>query len=154
MDEKTIRLAKALAALLIAVVILYMAFKTVYPGPNYLLSNLSNGKSENIYMELAVTPIQQMHGLMFRPRIIAILFIFNSSGKYPIHSNFVIAPFDALYLSENGTVVEMFRKIPPFTQRVSPVKDALYLLELPTGVTDSLSISVGDNLSWEKNATQ
>ena len=150
MDAKMIRLAKALLALLVVAVTIFMLFKTVFPDANYEISDLSKKTSEKAYMEIADNAATRMRGLMFRDRIIPILFIFGSEGKYAIHSNFVIAEFDAIYLSPNRTVVEMFRKIAPATQRVSPTKEALYLLELPMDVTGRLNISVGDNLSWKK----
>ena len=150
MDEKIIRAAKALLALLVAIVVILMFFKTVSPEKNYVISNITKEKSETAYMEIADTTLSRTRGLMFRDRIIAMLFIFDGEGIYPIHSNFVIAEFDAIYLSPDGTVLEVFRKIPPATQRVTPTKNALYLLELPVDVTGRLNITEGDALSWKK----
>ena len=144
------RYLRAFLALSVVLMCTFLIFAALSQQPNYAISNASKGKSVATYMEIANTEFSRMRGLMFRDRIIAILFVFNSTGTYPIHSNFVAAPFDAVYLSENGTVVEIFRKIPPATQLVTPQKPARYLLELPTDTFDSLSIQVGDELVWKK----
>ncbi len=120
--------------------------------PNTLLSNLSKKKSAKISMEVADNDFSRMRGLMFRKKVIPILFIFDSEGIYPIHSQFVPAEFDAIYLSFDGTVVEAIRRIPPNQTIIRPAKRALYLLELPPEITDRLQIEAGDRLEW-KNIT-
>ena len=139
--------------LLLALLVLMAGFvllASAFAQPNYSLSNLSKKKSANISLEIADTDFARLRGLMFRERIIPMLFVFDSQGKFPIHSNFVIAEFDAVYVSEGGRVNEMFRKIPPGTKLVSPKKDSLYLLELPPELTDRLQIGEGDTLSWKE----
>lgn len=142
---------KSFLLLMLVVVLLLCAFvlSSLPQQPNWEISNLSKKKSVRTYMEVADTALSKMRGLMFRDRIIAILFKFDSDGKWAIHSNFVKAPFDAVYLSGDGEVVEVFRKIPPNTALVSPKKDARYLLELPVETFDRLSIGVGDRLEWK-----
>lgn len=146
-DKRHIRAFLALSVVLMCV---FFIFAALSQPPNFVISNESKGESVKAYMEIASNDFSRMRGLMFRDRIIAILFDFNSNGKYPIHSNFVAAPFDAVYLSEGGEVVEIFRKIPPSTQLVSPQKPARYLLELPVETFDALSIEAGDKISWKK----
>ena len=87
---------------------------------------------------------------MFRDEIVPILFIFGFDGIFSIHSYFVKKEFDAVYLAADGTVTEMFRKIPPNTPLVTPKKAASFLLELPVGMTDRLCIREGDFLRWKK----
>ena len=140
----------AFFALSVIFVCVFFVFAAFSQQPNYAITNASKGKSVKTYMEIADNDFARMRGLMFRDKIIPILFVFGSDGTYPIHSNFVKAPFDAVYISQNGTVVEIFRKIPPATQLVSPKKPARYLLELPIDTFDSLSIQVGDELIWKK----
>ncbi|GEM_PF-650852 len=118
--------------------------------PDTELSNISNGKSEKIRLEIADDDFSRMRGLMFRPKTVPILFVFDSEDIHPIHSNFVKQEFDAVYLSEGKGVMEIFRKIPPNTKLVTPTKKASFLLELPCEMTDRLGIKVGDKLSWEK----
>jgi len=123
---------------------------SAFPSPNYSLSNISKKKSEKISLEIADNEFSRMRGLMFRKKIIPILFIFGYEGKFPIHSHFVKAEFDAIYVSQGGTVVEVFRRIPPEQDRISPQKDSSFLLELPPELTDRLKIEVGDKVEWKK----
>lgn len=140
----------AVFALLVVLMCAFFIFRLQAKQPNFAIRNAAKGKSALVYMEIADSSFARMRGLMFREKIIPILFVFDSEGIYPIHSNFVKAPFDAVYLSPEGRVVEVFRKIPPATQLVQPTKKAKFLLELPTEVFDSLSIEEGDIIDWEK----
>lgn len=118
--------------------------------PNTLLSNISKKKSAKISMEIADSDFTRMRGLMFREKVIPILFIFGKEGIYPIHSKFVPAEFDAIWLSPNGTAVDVIRRIPPNQTIIRPGASALYLLELPPEITDRLKIGEGDRLEWKK----
>ena len=91
-----------------------------------------------------------MRGLMFRDEIVPILFVFGAPGIFPIHSYFVRKEFDAVYLAADGTVTEIFRKIPPNTALVKPKRISNFLLELPVEMTDMLCIEAGDVLRWKK----
>jgi len=117
--------------------------------PLCTLSNLSRKKSAQLSLGIADDHLSRIRGLMFRKKIIPILFIFDKEGIYPIHSNFVCAPFDAVYLSEEKKIVEIFRKIAPNTQLVTPKKKARYLVELPVALTDGLCVRVGDRIEWK-----
>ncbi len=112
------------------------------------LSNLSKKESIVADAEIADTEFSRMRGLMFREKIIPILFIFGSPGIYQIHSYFVKGEFDAIYISEGKVVTEVFRNIPPGTPLVTPKEKAKYLLELPVALTDRLAIKVGDRLDF------
>ena len=112
------------------------------------LSNATAKRSASVRLEVADNPIARMCGLMFRDRIAPMLFVFGREGRHPIHSHFVIACFDAIYLSEKKIVVEIFRKIPPATTLVSPKRKARFLLELPPSLSGRLAIRVGDRLEW------
>lgn len=137
--------------LLMAISLLFvLAAANALPRPNYEISNATKKKSANTYMEIAADSLSRTRGLMFRGRIIPILFIFDSPGNYPIHSHFVKSEFDAVYLSQEGRVAEIFRKVPPNTNIVSPKKEAAYLLELPPEIFDKLQIEGGDLLVWKE----
>ena len=118
--------------------------------PNYIVSNLSRKKSARLCLEIADSDFSRMRGLMFRQKIVPILFIFAREGRFPIHSHFVAAPFDAVYVSSSGQVTEIFRRIAPDTNLVSPQKEASYLLELPAETTDRLAIRAGDRMEWKE----
>ncbi|MCX8174983.1 MAG: DUF192 domain-containing protein [Candidatus Micrarchaeota archaeon] len=111
------------------------------------LSNLTKRKSVVADVEIADTEFLRVRGLMFRKKVVPILFIFPSDGIYPIHSHFCPGEFDAVYVSSEGRVVEIFRRIPPGKDLVLPQKKARYLLELPPRLTTQLKIEEGDAIS-------
>lgn len=117
--------------------------------PNFTLLNPTKGKSLAICMEIADTEMERMRGLMFRKKIVPILFVFGYEGIFPIHSYFVVDIFDAIYVAKDGTVNEIYRRIPPSTALVKPKKNSTYLLELPCDMTDRLKIEEGDKLKWK-----
>lgn len=135
------------------VVVVMVALAAVAHGaanePTFELRNVTKGKSAKIAMEVADDHFSRMRGLMFRDRIIPILFIFGGEGIFPIHSHFVRAPFDAVYVGKDGAVNELYRKIPPNTDLVTPKRNSTYLVELPIEITDRLRIEEGDKLEWK-----
>jgi uncharacterized membrane protein (UPF0127 family) len=112
------------------------------------LSNATKKKFVSADIELALDEFSRMRGLMFREKLIPMLFIFDSEGIFPIHSYFVKGKFDAIYLSSSRVVTEIFRSIPPSTPLVTPKKKAKYLLELPPEMTRKLAIEEGNKMDW------
>ena len=112
------------------------------------ITNISKKKSFNIPIEIADNGFSRMRGLMFRKKVVPLLFIFDSPGIFPIHSHFCPEEFDAVYVSQSGVVTEIFRRIPPGMDRITPAKAASFLLELPIEITDKLKIAVGDSIQW------
>jgi len=142
--------AKELAMAFLLVLMACAASAAATPPPDYRLANLSKGRSVEIRMEIADTELARMRGLMFRPKVVPMLFVFGYTGLFPIHSHFVPAKFDAIYLSQDGRVVEVFREILPGRNRIAPTKEAAFLLELPPEITDRLGIEEGDRVQWTK----
>jgi len=116
----------------------------------FTLTNLSRKKTIHLPLEIADSEAARTRGLMFRKKVVPILFMFPSESLYPIHSLFVPGKFDAVYLDSEGEVAEKFGAIPPNRLLISPKKNARYLLELPCGMAKKLKIKVGDRMAWEK----
>jgi uncharacterized membrane protein (UPF0127 family) len=114
------------------------------------IENVAKKKSVKAGLEIADTDFKRVRGLMFRDEIVPILFVFGFNGIFSIHSYFVKKEFDAVYLASDGTVNEVFRRIPPNTALVSPKKKSSFLLELPVKMTDALCIEEGDVLRWKR----
>ena len=114
------------------------------------IENVTKKKRVKADLEIADTNFKRVRGLMFRDEIIPILFIFGYDGIFSIHSYFVKKEFDAVYLSADCMVNEIYRRIPPNTALVSPKKKSSFLLELPVKTTDALCIEEGDVLRWKK----
>ncbi len=96
---------------------------------------------------VADSPLSRSRGLMFRSKIVPILFLFPNEGIWPIHSLFVFFPFDAVYIGKDRRVVEILPKIGSWKLLIVPRKKAQFLLELPEG--QSKGISIGNELEWD-----
>jgi len=92
-----------------------------------IVENTVNGKK--VECEDAITLSAKLRGLMFRKKIVPILFDFHLDDIHPIHSFFVRFPFYAIYLSSSGKVVDKFRVV-PFEAHRQNSNSARYLLEI------------------------
>ncbi|MBI4399649.1 DUF192 domain-containing protein [Candidatus Micrarchaeota archaeon] len=100
--------------------------------------------------EIANTPFKRSSGLMFRAKQEKpMLFIFDSPGIYSIHSFFVFFTFDAVYINEKKEIVEIIKNIKP-SSLINPKNISLYLLEIPTSLSEKLSLSIGDKLEFTR----
>jgi uncharacterized membrane protein (UPF0127 family) len=115
----------------------------------YEIANASRKKSVAAELEIADSEFSRMRGLMFREEVVPILFVFGFDGIFPIHSYFVKGEFDAVYLSHDGRVNEIYRCIAPNTALVSPKKKSSFLLELPPKMARRLCMEEGDVLRWK-----
>jgi uncharacterized membrane protein (UPF0127 family) len=85
-------------------------------------------------------------GLMFKPRgTKALVFSFKKPTGMAIHSLFVFFSFIAVWLDENGKVIEI-RKVKPFTFSVRPEKSYKKLIEIPLNnkYVRKIELLVGD----------
>jgi len=97
-------------------------------------------------IEVAGTFFAHMRGLMFRRKIVTLLFVFDTEAVHDIHSFFVFGKFDAIYLDERMNVVEVFTAISPFAY-LATHKPSKYLLETPAGFAREHGIAPGGRLS-------
>jgi uncharacterized membrane protein (UPF0127 family) len=95
-----------------------------------VVKNTGNGKE--LECETASSFFEKVRGLMFRGKIVPILFDFGREGTHGIHSFFVCEPFYAIYLSSSGEVVGKFRVSPNEAYRRNS-RPARYLLEIDEG---------------------
>ncbi|MBI5158755.1 DUF192 domain-containing protein [Candidatus Micrarchaeota archaeon] len=99
--------------------------------------------------ELCDSPSSRMRGLMFRKKFKKpLLFKFDFPAKHAIHSFFVLFEFDAVFLNDEKKVVDVFKRIKPFTPLIVPKKNALFLIEFPAGVAEKKGIKTGDAIVW------
>ena len=87
-------------------------------------------------------------GLMFsKEQKKALMFRFNKEKKISLHMFFVFYPIDVLFLDKNKIVVDKKENFKPFTFCKSN-KKAMYVIELPCGVTQRTKTTVGDKLRF------
>jgi len=116
---------------------------------------LINKKTKKILIEkikIAETPWGKLRGLMFETKEnydYGLVFDFGDEHQAmaSIHMMFVFFPIDLVYLNNKKQVVDLKRKIAPFTPNYTPKKRARYLIEMPENSTKQ--IKLGDELDWE-----
>jgi len=93
----------------------------------------------------------QTKGLMFERKknfnyaLIFPLFLRSRTGA-GLHMFFVFFSIDVLFLDEKKRVVEIAKRIRPFTPLYVPKKPSKYFIELPEG--KSANIELGDEIKW------
>ena len=85
-------------------------------------------------------------GLMFKSEITPLIFKFESEQYVPLHSFFVGAPIDVLFLDESKKVVEIKVNFEPYSF-YHPKLKAKYVVELPAG--NGKGIRIGDTIRFK-----
>ena len=107
---------------------------------------ISNKTKEKVLAEnfLECTSFwQQTRGMMFRKKVIPLIFSFQKQQNISLHSFFCPGNMDLVFLNEDWKVVELKREWPP-RSRYKSERSALFLLELPAGSIWRSDTKVGD----------
>jgi len=102
-------------------------------------------------VELADTLIRQAVGLMFRrtiPKGYAMIFDMRREQYISIHMAFVFFPIDLVYLDRDRRIVDIKRRLRPWTGLAFPKKPARYAIEMHAGAADEHRLKEGDVLEW------
>jgi len=86
---------------------------------------------------------EQVKGMMFRERVVPLLFRFPNEQHISLHSWFCPDAMDLVFLDESWSVVEVFSE----WEKGSSYKNsqpAMFLLELPVGTVARTNTEVGD----------
>lgn len=113
---------------------------------NPSLVNVSRKKVVASKVRYAKTFFQKFRGLMFRKKSdYALVFPSHFPGRanLAIHMFFVFFPIDVVYLRKNR-VVDIRKRVMPFTPFIVPNADSDTLLELPVGSINRGAIHTGD----------
>ncbi len=111
--------------------------------------------------ELARTPAEQEHGLMFRTGLapdFGMLFApYPPDGGAPKVARFWMkdtpSPLDIIFIRADGTIARIAENTIPFSQDgVSSMEPVAAVLEVPGGRTAELGIGEGDRVTWPKAA--
>ncbi len=89
--------------------------------------------------------LSKLKGLMFskKPENDGLLFAFEREVFSSLHMFFVFFPIDIVYVNKEKVILEIKRKVKPFTPLILGPK-AKYILELK----DAKSLKVGEKLSF------
>jgi len=144
--------AKYVILLLIVITAAIFLTQNQHSGKEQITITNSAGQEVHIYVEIADEWPELQKGLMYReslPEDEGMLFIFSSSGNYPFWMKNTLIPQDAIYISENGTIVDIIQMEPCIADpcpSYPPDADALYVLEVNKGFSERHGISEGDRM--------
>jgi len=84
----------------------------------------------------------------------AMLFVFDSDGKWPIWMKDMNYPIDIVWLDSNKKVVYIVKNAPPESypyEQFTPKENARYVIELPSGTVSQKSIDIGMTAAFDEN---
>jgi len=105
-------------------------------------------------LETAETQKERAEGLQNRKELSeyrGMLFNFPNSEKQSIWMKDTHIPLDIVFLSEEGTVLNVEQGEPESTEHIYSDGECSYALELNRGKAEDFNISEGDNLSFLLN---
>jgi uncharacterized membrane protein (UPF0127 family) len=110
-------------------------------------------KDKCFTVELAITPQQHAHGLMFRKKLDddkGMFFIFKGEGIYPFWMKNTFIPLDIIWIGQNQQVVFIKENAQPCKKKSCPLifpnRKAKYVLEVNGGTVNKLKSGVGDRV--------
>jgi hypothetical protein len=143
----------------ILLIVLGLAF-FVYAEPLFApnnsapLNNTACINSNCFSVEIANTEAEREQGLMFRQNLDndkGMLFIFDKEGVYPFWMKNTLIPLDMIWIDKNYKVVFIGKNSRPCQVNgecpsIIPDAKAMYVLEINSGLSDRISIQVGDSV--------
>lgn len=101
-------------------------------------------------VELALTPQEQIQGLMFReflPQNSGMLFIFDKEEIWPFYMKNTLIPLDIIWVNKKKMVVFIEENARPCREEPCPLiypdKSAAYVIELNAGMSDEIGLEAG-----------
>jgi uncharacterized membrane protein (UPF0127 family) len=110
-----------------------------------------DGKQHSFRVEMALSPDQQMVGLMFRPSVAAdagMLFDWGAPRESSMWMRNTIAPLDMLFIAADGRIHRIAERTVPYS--LAPIDSrgpVRATLELAAGTAERLGLRVGDRVS-------
>jgi uncharacterized membrane protein (UPF0127 family) len=105
-------------------------------------------------VEVAVTPEQQEHGLMFRPRVgpnEGMIFPMSPIRPATFWMRNTMVPLDMVFIRANGTIARIAVNTVPYSlDTVSSYEPVASVLELAGGRTVELGIKANDRVIWRR----
>ncbi|AJC79125.1 hypothetical protein IE4803_CH01921 [Rhizobium etli bv. phaseoli str. IE4803] len=115
-----------------------------------LLIQTAAGKTLHFTVEVAVTPDQRAHGLMFRKTMgddAGMIFDFGEPRRVAMWMENTFLPLDMLFADDTGTIRHIKENATPYSRDIidsmSPVQ---YVVELNAGIVGKFGIKVGDRI--------
>ena len=114
--------------------------------------------SEELITELALTPVQNRTGMMFRTKMAeneAMLFVEGAPRQVSFWMKNVDIPLSAAYIDPEGVILEIRKLEPHNTNSVVAVSSRIqYVLETPQGWFERHNVSTGAVVRTERGTLQ
>ena len=108
----------------------------------------AEGAEHRFDVELALTPDQQMQGLMYRPGLdqdAGMLFVHRPARSAKMWMRNTASPLDLLFIAEDGRIVKMAERTVPYSLSIiSSGRPVRGVLELNGGTAARLGLRPGD----------
>ena len=105
-------------------------------------------------IEIADSEYETQTGLMYRQSMQdsqAMLFIFPNVAMHSFYMKNTEFPLDIIFIDENQKVASMQKNAQPFSEEgLSSQVPVKYVLEINSGLSDRLNITVGDSISFSR----
>lgn len=112
--------------------------------------------AQEMITELALTPLQEQTGMMFRTNMAeneGMLFIFSPPAQASFWMKNTILPLSAAYISPNGTILEIHDMQPQDTNAIVAATDNIqFVLETKQGWFKRNHIEVGTAITTERGS--
>jgi hypothetical protein len=109
-----------------------------------------DGQRHDFTVEMALTPPQQVTGLMFRPTVpeaTGMLFDWQQARESDMWMRNTLAPLDMLFINADGTIRHIAeRTVPQSLAVISSGGAVRATLEIAAGTAEKLDIRVGDHV--------
>jgi len=88
-----------------------------------------------------------MAGLMFKREITPHVLLFEREKRVSLHTFFVSAPIDLMFVNKDNTVVELKENLAPFSLYF-PQMRALFIIEAPSGTIRKTRSQINDKIVY------
>lgn len=119
-------------------------------SPNQMTIVTAGGKRHDFKIELALTPIQQQNGLMYRTEMAAdagMLFYFSEEAPRAFWMKNTLIPLDMIFIKKDGRILNIHENaIPNDLTSIPSDGPVVAVVELNGGITRKLGIKAGDKI--------
>lgn len=145
------------------VVVLLVALASLWPGKaavaegglasferDRLAIETARGPRYDFDIELAITPLQQQQGLMFRRDMApdaGMLFVYQPVRRVSMWMKNTVIPLDMLFIADDGRVTKIVeRAVPLSLKTISSDRPVRAVLEMNGGTVARLGLTLGDRV--------
>lgn len=128
----------------------FALYEPIYLPRSEIIIETKAGQDYTFDVELARTPAEHARGLMYRKHLNSdsgMLFLFPGEDRPAFWMKNTLIPLDIIFVSHDGLINHIHHNAKPQDEtKITTDYPTFAVLELNSGVTDSLSIKTGDKI--------